>query len=273
MNDKCNYKKEIPRIVPIEGATNFRELGGYSTKDGRRIKSGLFYRSGTLYDLNSNSDKAALNELGLKLVLDLRSTGECRECPDYIPDGTDYLQICAMRYEDGEELDFSPSGIERVEHELAISNQELSPLDTFAEFYARMPFGNPAYQALFQALEAERVPLLFHCTSGKDRTGVAAMLILLALGANRETVIADYMETNRCRTDEIEALSRQYGNLAETDTEQWEQLFVQYGVLPRFADAVLDAILQRYGSWEAYFDEEFGLDKKRLAFLRDRYLE
>ena len=66
----------------------------------------------------------------------------------------------------------------------------------FTDLYKQMPFGNPAYHELFRLLEEHRVPLLFHCTCGKDRTGIAAMLVLLALGVSREDAIADYMLTN-----------------------------------------------------------------------------
>lgn len=170
-----------PRIIDFQGGTNFRELGGYPSVDGRHVKYGHFYRGGTLHDLKSDEDRARLDGLGLKLVLDFRSTGECRVSPDYVPDGAGYCQISAMRYDNGDEVDFSPEGMKRVEKEFAFLN-DLSIIDSLKSYYARMPFNNPAFQAVFDALENEDVPLLFHCTSGKDRTGVGAMLILLALG-------------------------------------------------------------------------------------------
>lgn len=261
-----------PHVLPFEGASNFRELGGYPAADGRRVKYGLLYRGGTTYDLKSDADFAVLESLKLNFILDLRSTGEREERPDIIPNGADYLRLSAMRYEDGGEIDFSPAGIERLEREFSDAIQAQCELDVFTSFYARMPFGNPAFQALFRALEEGRTPLLFHCTSGKDRTGVAAMLILLALGADRETAVADYMETNHCRAAEIKALRQQCGNLESTNPRSWEIRLIRYGVLPRCADAALDAIVERYGEWETYFYEEFGLNRSRLSALRNRYL-
>lgn len=272
MGGNMQVKASLPHILPVEGATNFRELGGYPSAGGRHVKEGIFYRGGALGRLTSDADRALLESLGIKLVLDLRSAGEARENPDPVPRGARYLRISAMYYSDGTELDFSPAGMSRVEREFSAASQGPSPQDAFTSFYAAMPFHNPAFQAMFRALEAGDVPILFHCTAGKDRTGAAAMLILLALGVDRDTVVADYMATNRCRAAEIEALRRQHKGLAEEDPEQWAQLSARYGVLSRYADAALDAILDRYGSWEDYFREEYGLDHSRLTSLRDAYL-
>lgn len=267
-----NVQAPLPHILPMEGATNFRELGGYPSADGRRVKEGVFYRGGALGRLTSGADRAVLESLGIKLVLDLRSTGESSENPDSVPGGARYLRISAMYYSDGTELDFSPAGMSRVDREFNAASQGQSPQDAFTRFYAAMPFHNPAFQAMFHALEAGDVPILFHCTAGKDRTGVAAMLILLALGVDRDTAVADYMVTNQCRAAEIEALRRQHKGLEEEDPERWAQLSARYRVFSKHADAALDVILDRYGSWEDYFRGEYGLDHSRLASLRDAYL-
>lgn len=270
----CNMESRtsVPHILPMEGDTNFRELGGYPAADGRLVRYGLFYRGGALGDLKSDTDRTALEALGLKLVLDFRSVGEWEENPDFMLRGARYQRIGGMYYPDGTEVDFSPAGLVRLRRERAKLPQGQSPLSSLIGFYTRMPFGNPALQAMFQALEAGDVPILFHCTSGKDRTGVAAMLILLALGVDRDIAVADYMETNRCRAAEIEALRQQHAGLEKDAPEQWEMLLIQYGVVSRCANAALDAILKRYGSWEAYFNEEFGLDYNRLTALRNAYL-
>lgn len=267
-----NHPTFRPHTLSFEGSSNFRELGGYPAADGRRVKYGVFYRSGTLYDMQSSADRELLRSLRLKLIVDLRSAGERSVNPDYIPDGAEYLPLSAMRYDNGDEVDFSPKGIERLEQELK-GLDGASVIEMLQGYYARMLFHNPAYQALFQAMEAGSTPMLFHCTSGKDRTGVAAMLILLALGADRETALSDYMETNRSRQAQIDELKRSRGSLIEENPEEWELLLIGVGVLPRLANAALDAIYDKYGTAEAYFEKEFGLDAQRLEALRDRYLE
>lgn len=99
------------------------------------------------------------------------------------------------------------------------------------------------------------------------------MLILMALGASRETIIADYMETNRCRSEELRKLEQNYSDVQESDPDKWEMMVIHYGVLPRFINASLEAIESRYGSCENYLEKEYGLDQKRLNALRERYLE
>ena len=108
---------------------------------------------------------------------------------------------------------------------------------------------------------------MFHCTCGKDRTGIAAMLILLALGVGRADALTDYMLTNRYRRAVIAASLR-----GKTAQERKLLLSVE-GVSRPMAEGTLDEILQRFGSFEAYFAAEYGLDAARLQALRDFYLE
>ncbi len=125
--------------------------------------------------------------------------------PDYVPDGARLVQICGLCAEDGHEISFAPDDIAA----LMKGYEESADGSTFVQaMYERMLFGNKAFKELFRALEAGETPILFHCSAGKDRTGVAAMLILLALGASDETICADYERTNLCRKAEIDAAWR-----------------------------------------------------------------
>ena len=133
--------------------------------------------------------------------------------------------------------------------------------------YERMLFGNKAYKELFRALEAGETPVLFHCSAGKDRTGVAAMLILLALGVSRADALADYMLTNVYRREIIERF------LADKPAAERDLLLPVEGVSEPMGAGAIDEILRRYPSYEAYFADEFGLDAVRLKALRDFYLE
>lgn len=256
--------------IALEGAVNFRELGGYPVADGRRVKYGLLYRGGNLDALQSPADRAVLESWHLAEILDLRSEGECSKHPDPQVVGARYQRVCAMRMADGTEMDFSSSGIERLAAEKAAfekaAGHPVHDYDWFSVLYRQMPFANPAYQELFSLLEQRRGPLLFHCTCGKDRTGIAAMLILLALGASRETAIADYLLTNTYRRAIIEA------SLAGKTPEERRLLLSVEGVDEAMGAGAIDEILVRYPSYEAYFAAEFGLDANRLAALRDAYL-
>ncbi len=262
---------ETRQQLPFEGANNFRELGGYPAWRGRKVRHGVIYRGCTLSELSSAADQALLKSLGLKFVLDLRSKGECEYHPEQIPDGVEYLQVSALRYPDGMEIDFSPCGMAKLE---AVMRQSAAGAgEAFASFYESMPFENPAFKALFQALEEGKAPLLFHCSAGKDRTGIAAMLILLALGADLETALEDYMLTNIFRKQEINALLQANAELLSEHPEEEEMLVGRAGVTKKFAQRAMDAIIKRYSDFESYFLAEYGLDNERLGKLRDTYLE
>ena len=127
--------------------------------------------------------------------------------------------------------------------------------------------GNKAFKELFRALEAGETPILFHCTAGKDRTGVAAMLILLALGASDETICADYARTNLCRAAEIEKAMADHA--AEIAADPAQRMCWQTSAAP----FVLRTIRQDYGSAESYLEAEYGLTPARLMRLRRMYLE
>lgn len=267
MNDKIQPGEEIP----FEGAVNFRELGGYRSADGRVVKHGVFYRSGMLRAMKSEADRRKLESLGIRAVFDFRSHGEVMENPDLRLPGAKYYQLCALLEEDGTEMEFAPEDIDAM---FAEQGTVVKKCDAMMEkMYARMPFQNAAFQKLFQAIEKEQVPLLFHCNAGKDRTGVAAMLILLALGVDEETALDDFELTNRYRRRQIEAALESHREEIERNPQLRQVFTMMEGVSRRAGDTALSKIKERYeNSYEKYFEAEFGLNKERLSALRERYL-
>ena len=272
------------RLEGFRPESNVRELGGYEVVGGRRVRHGLFVRSGALA-LLAPDELERWRGLGVRADLDLRSAGEAAAQPDPEIEGMAYVRRCAMRDLEGNEIDFSPTAIDDVMRgmfadtegevfENAGSGEADDPLrDVLDALYVAMPFGNPAYQQLFAWLREGVVPLEFHCTAGKDRTGVGAMLILLALGASEDDVLFDYALTNAYRrslVDEALERAREFGELTP---ERETMVTGMQGVDPAMARMVLDAILERYGSYDAYFSAEFGLDGAGLADLRERYTE
>ena len=263
--------------IKFEGANNFRELGGYRAADGRQVKYGLLYRGGNLDLLKSEADHARLASLGLREILDLRSAGESAAHPDPAVPGAHYQRVCGMRNADGTEMDFSGQGIERLRQEKKAFERSVGrpvhDFEWFSALYREMPFRNPAYHALFALLEGRRVPVLFHCSGGKDRTGVAAMLILLALGASDETICADFVQSNTCRKEEIEALWAEHAEEIAARPEQKYFYLGISGVHPDDGPFVLQTIREQYGTTDAYLEAEYGLTPARLMRLRRMYLE
>ena len=187
-----------------------------------------------------------------------------------MPDGARLVQICGLCAEDGREINFSPEEIAALKKE----GKENADGSFFVEtMYERMLFGNKAFKELFRALEAGETPILFHCSAGKDRTGVAARLILLALGASDETICADYLQTNVCRKAEIEARLAAHADEIAKDPRRENFHRSAAGVSPEAAPFVLRTIRAKYGSAENYLEKEYGLTPARLMRLRRMYLE
>ena len=252
--------------LEFAGGNNFRELGGYEADEGKHVKWGQIYRGIPTGKLTGEADRRLLDSLGLRLILDLRSSAEAKKDPDYLPDGARLVQICGLCAEDGTEIDFSPKHIEKL---IGTAPQE----DPVRRMYRRMLTGNKAFRELFRALEAGETPILFHCTSGKDRTGVAAMLILLALGASDEVICADFEQTNACRKAEIDAVLAEHAAEIAADPACRMRYYAMAGVDPAAAPFVLDTIRRKFGSAENYLETEYGLTPARLMRLRRMYLE
>jgi len=253
--------------LPFAGATNFRELGGYPADEGKTVRWGQIWRGVCTARLTDPADRARLDALGLRLILDLRSTAEAQAEPDYVPDGARLVQICALCGDDSHEISFAPGDIERMMRTAREGENILYRM------YRQMLFGNKAFKELFRALEAGETPILFHCSAGKDRTGVAAMLILLALGASDETICADFVQTNVCRKAEIDALLAGHAEEIAADPSKRMRFCTQAGVDPGAAPYVLQVIREACGSAEEYLAREYGLTPARRMRLRRMYLE
>ena len=254
--------------LPFAGGNNFRELGGYPADEGKHVRWGQIYRGIPTGLLTSDADRKLLDSLGLRLILDLRSEQEAEKMPDYVPDGARMVRICGLCLDDGKEVDFSPEDRERLLEGKPDEGRRMADA-----MYRQLLFGNKAYKELFRALEVGETPVLFHCSGGKDRTGVAAMLILLALGASDETIRQDFVRTNECRRPELEKIWAEHADEIAARPEQKKFYQGIAGVHPESVDLVLSAIREKCGSAEAYLEAEYGLTPARLMRLRRMYLE
>ena len=180
------------RVVALVGESNFRDLGGYATADGRTTKWGQIYRSGKLSDLTT-ADYETIKGLNLETVVDFRSDQEREDAPTKWQ-GASKPEIVDLPI-GGNAADWS-SDLSRMLRTGIFSKQEIR--QTFIQSYTEIPIQNTAeYKALFDhILTQQDRPLLFHCTSGKDRTGIGAALLLSALGVPRETIMKDFLLTN-----------------------------------------------------------------------------
>ena len=223
--------------LPFEACENFRELGGYTGCGGRHVKYGAFYRSPALANIKTPADRARFEELGVRTVFDFRSErADARAGPGF--PGVVNIPASAMLAEDGSEMDFDLEKLLRSEDGIRMLTEGVH------ESYARMPFGNPAYRALFGAIRAGQTPILFHCTAGKDRTGVAAALILRA-GRFREDIVRIILLTNACRTtgrDQFRGMLERAG-LPAAQAQQVTEIAT--GVRRESIESALDAIEEK----------------------------
>lgn len=237
--------------------TNFRDLGGYQTQDGRRVKHGCFYRSAAIV-FPSDTDRREFEELGMKAILDLRSPMEVSQQPDDTVPGCAYIHCSAADTGNaqGGNVDIAQLIRQSFPQQLA---------GYLMETYRTLPFRNPAYQIMFDLIKKHQVPFVFHCTAGKDRTGVAAYLILKTLGVDDETIIHDYMLSNEYRKDENEKMIAMAGG-----SPALRELLV---VKEAFLQLSIHSIQKKYGDFGDYLNAEYNLTEADIHSLRDAYLE
>jgi protein-tyrosine phosphatase len=242
-----------PRLIALEGAQNFRDIGGYRTADGRRVKWGMIYRSADLSKLTA-TDIANLNGLGIDTVFDLRSTGERRSAPDVFAgrSATVSLDYDVHSQAISAALRSAPTP-ESLRKALAATYPEL------------LTSIQPELRQLFGQLLEGSGSTIYHCTAGKDRTGMATALILSALGVPRETIYADYLMSNRFYHPA--ASSTPMGALPP------ELSAVLIGVDESYLRTVFDSIDAQYGSVNGYLDRALGVDATKIARLRAVYTE
>jgi len=258
-----------PPQIRLEGAPNFRDLGGYRCADGRRVRHGAVYRSGSLAHLTPR-DLDALRQLGVRRAADLRSPQERRRNPSRWPEGCEpellHVEIAVDLRAGNQDL-------------LALLREDPSEdgaLRLMRASYRSLPHAFEASLAsLFAALAGDEpgLPFVFHCTAGKDRTGFLAAMLLCALGVEREEIDRDYAMTTE-RSD----LARMLRDAAEyVETELGHppapaMVEALVAARPAYLAAAFDAIAAGWGGVDAYLATVGGLDAARRERLRDALL-
>jgi protein-tyrosine phosphatase len=256
------------RKLGMEGTPNFRDFGGYPTKQGNQVKWGYLFRSGQLSAL-SDRDINLLGSLELDLVCDFRRVEEQESDPSRLP-GERRPKIASLPIIPGSNSRFFEQ-VEQSGSELEFGRQAM--YDFMVEINRDFAEGQrETYARMFREILAqEEARFLVHCAAGKDRTGFAAAMVLLALGVPRELVMRDYMLTGRFFNPEreIERLKRKYG-MEHIDSEAvLPMLEVHEDYLAR----ALASIDENYGSVESYLAQALGVGHPELEELRSRYLQ
>lgn len=231
------------RLLPMAGGHNFRDLGGMPAHGGKRTVWGKLFRTDDLQNLTPR-DLAYLASIPVATIVDFRTPGERAKAPDAVPAGVKNV----LHYP------ITPGNLH--------PNEEGAPqhgdMDKFMRAIYRALVGDPAIAATYRAFFARigndgDLPLIFHCAAGKDRTGFAAALILLALGVDRETVFADYEFSNAC-------LSSKYASLIAKAPE-FGGLYI---VKRAYLEEALHLVEREHGSVERYLTTILGVNIPRL---------
>ncbi len=255
------------RSVPLAGAPNFRDLGGYPTHTGQRVRWGRVYRSGALANLTA-ADLALLAALDLRLVCDLRSADEIEQDPDRLPGGgvPVYAHLPVVTADDG--------AARRQRLRALLFDRRL--LQTMmAEFYTETMIDNNAglFRAVFERLaDPDNLPAVIHCTAGKDRAGLVSALLLLALGVPEDIVIADYSQSNRYYAHFEQLTGRSARPLRALGVRP-RDLYPLLIADPDYLRVALAHLRARYGSVETYLRQQAGIDGALLDRLRANLLE
>ena len=243
---------------------NIRDLGGYPTRDGRHVIGGLFFRSSGPY-LFSEEELNSLKKLNIRYIIDFRTAKEWDRNPDPEIEGAHYIRHSGVESTGGKEVDFSPAGM------MQMGEDGERQLEKLVYYYRMISFDNEALRLFFAAVKNGHVPLLFHCHSGKDRTGAAAILLLALLNVDEETIIQDYLLSNEYYRETLEREFAASPIDLEAHPETRELIQMMHGVSERIGRTVYRGIIERYGTVEEYFRQEYGFSDQDIKEIRERY--
>lgn len=245
------------RRLPLEKTYNFRDIGGYRTKKNRRMRWGLIYRSAHLAELTGR-DHELLSRIGIRLVCDFRTIEEAEGQPDQLPaDGSmEYLHmpIAHGKFDPAEAVGRIKKGDISWLTDDFVTNNYLKQIDDFALLWKQF------FERLMNSSDR---PLVFHCTAGKDRTGVCAALILLSAGVPESTVINDHALSNTYNAPVIDRIKQEVRKFG-IDPDDMQS----YLSAPREAmQAVVTHLKEQYGSAKEYLVDKAGIDRQDLENL------
>lgn len=259
--------------IKLKGLKNTRDIGGFCTEDGRRIKYNLLIRSGHLGKATDEDIACLCDEHNLGVVVDLRIDDEIKENPDNLRDGISYIRIPF--------LEKSYLGITRDEYSLyswfnLFEDKSRKPEDIFYDMYDLLVFGERAKEMIplfFDVLlNNNGKAVLWHCSAGKDRVGISTMLIMLALGVDKNTIIEDFMATNKFTIKEI-LKTRIFSPLVIKQKWKRKCLHVLMTVKPMYLERILNRIYTEFDSVEEFFEKQYGISANVINRLKIMYLD
>lgn len=253
-----------PRVARFSGAKNFRDLGGYPVADGRSVRWGVLFRSGSLHKL-TGADMKKFQALNIRTVLDFRAGHETEKRADKLPEGVRYVNL-PMK-------DSSTKVWHEARDEMVKNMRRLDPAEYMIRTNVELAtVFTPEYGRFFQEiLESNGNPFLFHCAAGKDRAGFAAAVLLTILGAPRSVVMQDYLLTNRYLLDAHRWNLWLAVLLKGRKFVEGVRGFMRAD--ERYLSAAFAALEREHGSFEGYVRQGLALTERDVERLKRLYLE
>lgn len=260
----------------LQGQINARDLGGIKAAGGRTVKKHKLIRSGELSRL-TEADLEKLTHIRLSAVVDLRSPSELALKKDRLPAGVRFVH-CPVVSDlipgiTRESVEDPYDGLKRADYARDLREGGMAKMRSLYPILAESENAVRQYRRFFECLlENEDGAVLFHCAMGKDRAGVAAALLLYALGASREDIMRDYMYTALVCAEKIRQDTDACRELTD-DEELLESIYWLNTTHESYLDAMFQSCIEQCGSVERYLAERLGLTQGRLSQLRSQYLE
>lgn len=242
------WQRNLPRVLPLDGAENVRDIGGYATKSGQITQFGRFIRSGDMHSLTQN-DQQALLEYGIASVIDLRMSWEINAQPNV--------------FSDSSRVDFNIHDFwgDRFD-DYRSANKTASPARKLADLYCQgLELSGFIMAEVMHTFAASRGAHIFHCRSGKDRTGLVAAMLLTIADVPDDTICADFMQSQRhLKTVTINPIATQAPGAWQKTCE------------PETMQLTLDFLRNRYGSTASYLQAK-GVSARELQTIKDALVE
>lgn len=256
-------KETVQKDIAIKKVHNFRVVGHIKNVDGRTLKDGQLYRSAHLHKLKRKSFDE-LENLGIKEIIDLRNSKEIAQKPDHLPNGIIYKNYSAFE-DEGDQLDQAKKLV--LKGKVNGSDADKRMLDFYKDYVTENP--ETIKKIITEILDSDH-PVLYHCTAGKDRTGIITALILTILKFDKETIYNDYLLSNQYRNRLVQKRLGLANNLhflyPKMDIKVLEKLS---WVEKDYLDAAFNEINTKYGSTDAYIQQVLGIsENKRQEYIQ-----
>ncbi|MFC6322558.1 tyrosine-protein phosphatase [Companilactobacillus baiquanensis] len=264
-----NATKQTHRILDLEAGINFRELGGYETAAGKKVKYHKIIRSAGLDKLTDN-DLNFLSNYGLKTDVDFRSQTEIDKSPDRIPTGTKYVSLPVFREDLTEASQIEDSVIPEIDFDPTNGYEHM--LDVYKEIVTEDQ-SKKAYRNFFDELlgnSNDSDVLLFHCSAGKDRTGMGAVFFLYTLGVPLPTIKQDYLLTNQANKGYVANILKQ---VEKRDASLVESIRALMTVSENYLAVAESVIKETSGSLNNYIRNELHVSENQVSDLQKIYLQ